>query len=301
MFGLRGTAEGRQEDPFWVTPPSPLESQALQGPVSKERREDLQTLSFALALSLVDNRGHPIEITRGSDPPDRVITTSSEPCAVELTELTITDIRRELAQARHLGRLLHAELTRGPHRFRHLAGRRIALAVIPTEQSEALEEEPLLDKLCAVLETDRGCVGDGVDVSAGFPEHWPNDNGFYGRYGPVVLMAYRDGPPGEVMVSSSCQAQVSLSQTLAAVNERVQAKDRESNDLLLMSCGMPDSRGYVCPTDQFMFRFIQEHVSHVNLCPVFLRRVILHLWGTAEWIELFKAQGAELVWPPPRV
>jgi hypothetical protein len=116
----------------------------------------------------------------------------------------------------------------------------------------------------------------------------------------VVVQSYRDGIADEILASSTCQAQISLSQTLAAVSERVQAKDLECNDLLVMSCGMLDERGYVCPVDRFMFQFLKEHVDRIHLAPTHLRGVVLHLWGTVEWIELFRSQDADLVWPPPR-
>jgi hypothetical protein len=176
--GIHGTQDGSSDDPFWLTPPSPLDAPAIQGPLSKDRREDLQTLSFALAASLVDNRGHPIGIARGGDPPDRIISANDVSIAVELTELTVSEIRSELARARQLGRLLQTELTRCSQRFQHLVGRRVALAVLPANESEPPEHAQVIQQICAMLEEDRGCVGDGVDLSAGLPDPWPNDRGF---------------------------------------------------------------------------------------------------------------------------
>lgn len=298
-IGIHGTEEGHSDDPFWATPASPLDAPILQGPLSRDRREDLQTLAFALAVSVVDNPGHPIEIARGADPPDRTFTVNGATLAVELTELTASEIRADLAQARQLGRLLETELRGDVGRFRPLVGRRIALSVLPMNVAP-YDAVQMIHQLCTMLESDRGCVGDGVDLSAGLPDPWPNQHGFYGQQGPVMVQSYRDGMPNEIVVSSSCQAQISLSQTIATVAERVQVKDRECNELLVMSCGMPDERGYVCPIDAFMFQFIKEHLDRIQLSPVRLKGVVLHLWGTPEWIDLFRSRDVPLVWPPRR-
>lgn len=288
----------REDDPFWIIPPSPLDAPILNGPISKDRREDLQILSFALMLSLSVDGGHPVGISQGDDPPDRMLHVRGVPYAVELTELTVSDVRRDLAQARRLGRQLRERLIQDAARFDHLIGRRVVLSTLPSDGGLPRDLGPLLDKLSRALEEDRGGVGDGVDFSEGAPQQWPSDRGFYGQYGPVNLSTYRDGIPNDFLVASSCQSEVRLSQTMEVLNQRIRAKDAAVSNVLLISCGMPDEGGFACPVDGFMFRFIQENLDRIHLAPTHLNGVFLHLWGSNEWIELFRSKEKELVWPP---
>ncbi|HEX2208160.1 MAG TPA: hypothetical protein VHG93_10800, partial [Longimicrobium sp.] len=275
FISLRGTQDGREDDPIFFIPSSPVDAPILQGPLSKDRREDIQMFSFALALSLALDDGHPIDIRRGDDPPDRVVHVGGVPYAVELTELTITDVRRELAQARRLGRLLHERLTREAAQYTHLMGRRVVLAILPADDGLPRDTAPLLDQLSQLLKEDRGCVGDGVDLTNGPPDHWPNNRGYYGQHGPVNLMTYGDGIAHHFLVSSNCQTEVRLSQTLQTINDRIVAKDSAASNVLLMSCGMPDERGFACPIDRYMFQFIQENADPLQLSPAYLSGVFL--------------------------
>lgn len=239
-IGLHGVEPGREDDPLWLIPPSPLDAPILDGPLTKDRREDLQILGFALAVSLTADGDHPLDIRPGGDPPDRVVRVKNGRAhPVELTELTASDVRRDLANARQLVRDLHERLRSDSARRPHLIGRRVVIAVLPPEP---LPRDPglLLDKLGVMLEEDRGCVGDGVDLSKGLPERWPMDRGLYGNLGPVFLSVYPDGVPGDIFVSGGCQAEVRLSKALETLVSRVRAKDTPASEVLLMSCGMPD-------------------------------------------------------------
>jgi len=296
MIGLQGVEPGREDDPLWLILPSPLDGTVLDGPLPKDRREDLQILGFSLAVSLTADGGHPLDIRPGGDPPDRIVRVKNgRPHSMELTELTASDVRHELAVVRQLGRDLHERLASESSRRTHLLGRRVVIAALPPEPLPR-DTRLLLDKLVELLDQDRGCVGDGMDVSKGLPERLP-DRGMYGHFGPVFVSVYADGAPGDILVSAGCQAEIRLREALQALEARVGAKDTPASEVLLMSCGMPDERGYQCPLDLFMFQFIAENRSRLSLSPRHLKGVFLHLWGTNRWLQLYRSQDP-IQWPP---
>ena len=61
--------------------------------------------------------------------------------------------------------------------------------------------------------------------------------------------------PGRPLAPETERAEI-----LAALTKRIAAKDNPPNDLLLISCGLPDRAGYVCGLDRFMFKLIAENV-----------------------------------------
>src|SRR5258706_14633357 len=122
IFGLQGTELGRDDDPIFIIPPI-LDRPVIKGPLTKDRREDLQILSFALAASLTDKGGHPLDIRPGGDPPDRIVGVHGRLQSVELTEFTISDVRQDLALARRLGRDLGERLRSNASLYSHLVGR----------------------------------------------------------------------------------------------------------------------------------------------------------------------------------
>jgi hypothetical protein len=295
IIGIQGTEPGREDDPISIIAPSPLDAPVLGGQLTKAHREDLQILSFAFAVSLTTDSGHPIDIRQGGDPPDRVVYVNGRAQFLELTELTMFDVRQELAQARHLGRALAERLKSDASRFSYLVGRRVALAVLPNEPLPR-DTGPLLDALCGLLKEDRGCVGDGVDVTKGLPERWPMDRGLYGQSGPVHVSVYPNGFLDEIFVSAECQTEIRLSETIGALELRVRAKDTQASEILVITCGMPDERGYVCAPDTSIFQFIAENRDRLRLSPKHLKGVYLHLWGTPTWLQLYRADNSVL-WP----
>jgi hypothetical protein len=295
-IGIHGTEPDREDDPLYVIPPKPLDVPALAGPLNKDRREDLQILSFALAISLTVDGGHPIEIRPGGDPPDRFIRVNGRAQSVELTELTVFDVRREFAQARKLGRDLRERLRTVASRYTHLVGRLVVISVLPGEPLPG-DTKILLDNICVLLEKDQGCVGDGVDLTKGLPDPWPNDRGFYGQSGPVHVQVYRDGLPNEIFVSGAHQANIRLSQAIHVLESRVRAKDTPPNEILVMSCGLPDDRGYRCGPDSFIFEFISKHRDRLQLSPQHLKSIFLHHWGTSAWLQLYRSEESP-PWPP---
>lgn len=295
-MGLRGHEHGDDSDPFWLVTGTPLDAPALPAPVDKERREDLQAWSFLNAVANTTGGLHPIGVRIGADPPDRLLESADETWGLELTELTLQDVRQDLARVRQLGRSLEFALRDDGERFPHLRGRVIvASAVQPENVNDA--DRPL-EAVLEALTQDLGCVGDNVDLSQGLPDHIPPD-GFYGQHGGLVLQTYRAEPiEGLPTVVTTSQAQFRRSELLALVRERVEAKDQPGNDLLLISCGLLDARGYRCPADSFLFGALLEllEAGDVDLePPTNIRAIALHHWPHDEWFELY-ADGAARPW-----
>jgi len=296
-IAMKCVPKERPEDPGWMIPASPLDVAILQGPIEKDRREDLQILSFAAMLAATGGGGgpHPVEIQCGEDPPDRVVVAGGIRHAVELTELTVSDARVDLARARAIAPKLRALLLSKRQKFTHLIGRRVVASVMPKLDKSV--ESPNVEELGAMLEKDVGYVGQDVDASDVFEKPWTSERGFYGQHGTVVLTVFPDGIPGDFFVISSGQAEIGLRDTLEALEQRIRAKDIQGNDVLLITCCLPDSRGFVCPVDEFMFRLIKEDAKGFAPKPTHLKSVLLHLWGTPEWALLYRHPDVRLAWP----
>jgi hypothetical protein len=117
----------RPDDSYAAIPAQIIDQPAIRGPISKARLEDIHLYSFLQALVLDRQANHPIEISIGDDPPDRIIRDANgETQGLELTQLTIGSIRHELAEARKFGRAVEAGLRSDQASFEHLKGRTVA-------------------------------------------------------------------------------------------------------------------------------------------------------------------------------
>ena len=139
VIGLHGVRKGRPDDPMWLVPASPFDMPAIAGPLSKDRREDLQVWTFLLAAAAQREGQHPLGVRRGEDPPDRYVQGPEREWSLELTELTLGDVRSELARARAVGRRLQEALRANPGRHGHLVGRRVVLSLLPPPTSRSPE------------------------------------------------------------------------------------------------------------------------------------------------------------------
>jgi hypothetical protein len=296
IVGMRGTTDGREGDPFWIVPSASLDRPLLPGPLTKRRREDIQLLSFLMTTIPWMHAEKPLCVLEGADPPDRIVRIGDREERVELTELTIACVRQEYATARQLGRNVERQINEGADKFRHLLGRDVSISVLDVSQlpknTKALESQ-----ICAVLMEDRGYVGEGSDFSSGLPEQWTSVRGFYPRIGSIQIVVHRGAVPDAVIVSSHSQAEISLSEAISVAENRVREKDIPSNSVLLATVGLPDSRGYVCPLDYFLFEHFKHHKIQFRTTPRHLKAVVLHVWGTPEWLYLFRSDTNPPAWP----
>ncbi|MEV6526352.1 hypothetical protein AB0M43_30890 [Longispora sp. NPDC051575] len=267
---------------------------ALRGPLETDRIEDLQILSLVEALSLRGQVEHPVSVRRPlQDPPDRIVGQGEREHSVELTNLTFVDFRSDLAKVRQLGRRLADEIQARSDTLPHLTGRYVTVSSAGDPPPRSRKEiEVAVGLIASALQEDRGFVGEGLDLTNGFPQHMP-PNGMYGSIEGVFVQVYpADQSLGMVPVIASCQAELPLAEIRESIRHRVAAKDDPRNEVLVMTLGLPDKPGYICPPDKWLFDFIVEHGPGLLPTPKHLDVVILHLWGTAEILLVYVRPGS---------
>lgn len=280
---LRGTRDGDGE-PIMLMPPSVLHHRVLPGPVPKLVVESLQTFRAVAALTAEGFFGsEAVEVLNGSDPPDRYLHVRGRRLGLELTTVTVQDLRRQLARIRRAGRLLHELLEQGD-RWAHLTGRVVHLADSPAGLS--IDPAELAAQVATVLAEDKGYQGEGVNVSAGFPEQWPNDRGFYGQVAGVFVSVMHGDGLSAVTVVATAQAEFTRAELRRLVQEQVAAKDRPGNAVILLSAALLATDGYLCPLDQWLFAMLREHGIGEPLRLQFAGAVIVHNWMSDELLIL---------------
>jgi hypothetical protein len=280
-IGIGGHPPGDPNDPF-VMVSSVLDQPFWAGPISKERREDHQLWAALEALGNCGVARHPLGVRIGEDPPDRYLVHGQRAWGTELTELTVQDVRRDLAPARRFGRDLQERLRARPSEFAHLKGRIVTLgkydaAPMPRDYSK------LLIVLEAALATDNGFVGEDVDHSRGLPSQL-GTRGMYGNHGPFHVLVNPGAGNSDMIVSASSQIQVCRSEAIAALGARVGAKDAVGNEILLVTSGLVDENGYICQADQIIFHLLREAsaagISILPQKPKYIKGVLIHLWNS---------------------
>jgi hypothetical protein len=297
--GLGGHSPGAEDDPFVILG-AVLDQPFLPGPINKDRREDLQLWSALQALAATGSLSHPLGVRQGEDPPDRYLIHGGRAWGTELTELTVQDVRQDLAPVRRFGRALQERVGARASEFPHLQGRIVTLSKLPAPPMPR-EHEQLLNELEAVLAEDKGFVGEDLDLSQGLPAQL-GTRGIYGDHGPFsVIVNPGVGSSSEIVVSAISQSQVCLSEAVAALGSRIDAKDQECNEVLVITCGLVDGYGYTCPADQAIFHLLHEALqagtSVLPQKPTHIRGILIHLWNTpflTHW-----ETGDDLPWARP--
>jgi hypothetical protein len=280
--GVGGYSPGAEDDPFVILG-AVLDQPFLAGPVSKDRREDLQLWSVLQALAAAGAARHPLGVRQGDDPPDRYLVHGSRIWGTELTELTVQDVRQDLAPVRRFGRALQQRVWARASEFPHLRGRTVTLAKLP-DPSMPRDHEQLLHDLEAVLAEDKGFVGEDLDLSRGLPAQL-GTRGIYGDHGPFNIVVNPGvGGSDDIVISAFSQSQVHMSEAIAALGRRVAAKDKDGNEVLVITCGLIDENGYTCPADQSIFQMlrdaVQADISVLPQKPANIRGILIHLWNT---------------------
>jgi hypothetical protein len=200
----------------------------------------------------------------------------------ELTELTVQDVRHDLAPVRRFGRELQERLRARSSDFAHLKGRLVTLAKLD-DSPMPKDYRQLLTELEGVFAADRGFVGEDVDLIQGLPEQL-GTRGMYGDHGPFNVLVNPAAGNSDIVVSASSQTQLRRSDAIAALSARVAAKDKIDNEILLVTCGLVDEKGYTCPADQIIFHFLRESsaagVSILPQKPTHIKGVLMHLWNS---------------------
>lgn len=270
-------------EPFMMPLGGVLDQPRLfKGPIGKQQLEDLQLWSVLKILALNKGTPHPLS-TRPvvPDPPDRIISHETREWPTELTELTIENLRGDLARVRSVGRQLQQCLQERPSEFSHLNGRTVMLA---KRDGQALPRDTrqLLADLVQALTYDKGFFGE--DLGSG-PDM---SRGVYGTYGPFNITVNKTSPDGQVIVSATCQSELFRSEVIEAFRKCVDEKDVPENEIVIISCGLPDKQGYICPYDHAIFLTLQKAVAEgMDIVPESLAHIsggLVHLWETDQLI-----------------
>jgi len=259
-----------------------LDQQVFAGPVDKDRIEDLQIWSAMQALAFLGVLRHPLSIRPGGDPPDRIISCGNDTWGAELTELTIQDVRQDLAPVRTFGRKLQQRLRDQAERFSHLRGRVVMLTKL-RDQALPRRFDHMLGEVEQALEVDKGYFGEDMDWSDGPPERL-GERGRYGNHGAFSIVVNRTPNDGEVQVSATSQFELHRAKTLAALEARIAAKDKVGNQIIIVTCGLPDRQGYACPSDHDLFNVLlqaaKEGIPVLTNPLTYANGVLIHLWGS---------------------
>jgi hypothetical protein len=255
-----------------------LEQPFVPGPVDKHRREDLQTWAALHALTSIGVARHPLGVLTG-DKPDRQLVHGNRAWPTELTQLTVDNLRRQdLAQVRAFGRRLRLGVQSRPSEYQHLQGRIVTITKQPDEVLPK-DDQHLLADLETALAENKGFVGEGHDLTNGLPMQL-GSRGFYGKHGPFDVIAQAHPGANEIAISASCQIPVRRSEAIAALGDRIAAKDKPQNEILIVTCGVPDEYGYVCVADHAIFQFLWESrqagIDIIPKKPAHLRAVLIH-------------------------
>jgi hypothetical protein len=171
-IALGGHEADKPDDPMF-TVPQMADVPHFAGPVSQQRLEDLQLFGFLVAVSSTGGN-HPITIeVPPRDPPDRMLRCGGAAWGIELTELTLEDVRSELGPIRAAGRRLQAALRQSTE-HEHLRGRPVTATVVkPEEFPRDIDTD--IAAAVEILKADKGAMSDvQFDSTQGMPTQLPN-------------------------------------------------------------------------------------------------------------------------------
>lgn len=300
--------DGNPDDPIYHIPTSQADHRVLPGAgYGKDTLEDLQLWAWLTALAFNQIVPGPVGVRPGTDSPDRILAVDGTEYPLELTVLTVQQLRTRLGGVRKLARLVHERLHDEPSGFVHLAGRTIVIAAFDLDRAPppGTRRTDVAEQVVTALREDRGFMGDNLDsnrlAAEGLPTTLDLSGGDYGEFAGLKVRAERSavstGDP--VTVVGAAQAEFRLIEAQTLVKEIIAKKDVPENRILLISAGAPDSDGFACPLDFWLFDALWQHGLGGRPHPAHLDCVVLQAWGKPLVAELYRRPGAALPWPPP--
>lgn len=301
MLAFRGIENGNESDPGWFVPAFPFYMSLFPEGLTKDQWEDLQVFDWLNYMTLTSRIESPVEIALGNDPPDRLLIKHKQSYGLELRQLTLFSIRKELAPVRDFGQRLQALLRQRRNEFPHLIGKKAFIALTGSAINRTEFNEQLTDSIILALSKDLGVFGEDVvfGPDGSFPAKWPETHrGFYGNIGPFILQVQSSGLADDIQVVCAAQCQVKLSEAISALKNAVSEKDIQGNDVLLITCGLPDVRGFQCPLDYWLFRHIADQKARICefLQPKHIQSIIIRAWNGPETFELYRKESRILPW-----
>ena len=301
MFVLGGTTESGEE--IRSITATVYSDHRIADRLSQEMIEDQQFLDFARAAQL---RGElpAIECYQRppSDPPDLLVTTRGREYAVELTSITTPEVSRQrLSEIRAIGHKLSELIRSDSERFAHLVGKTVSLAEMASDdqrppKTNARRMLEIVNRLGDALGPQIGTVDYTPLTSPEAPVGTviPGNIAMRGRVqvDETYWLEVHKAPDETATphVVANCQVSLYPRRVAQTFVERVQKKDRPGNEFLLVTTGLPDKQGYVCPADHWVFHVLQEQAlaGKIELPqPRYLRQIVLNHWGQPPWTISF--------------
>lgn len=265
--------------------------------------EDRQFLDFAQSAQQRGELPMDLSVARPpSDPPDLLVTTRGHQHGVELTSITTPEVSRQRlsevrAIGRHLGELVRSDSTR----FAHLVGKQVILSEMASDgqrppRAHRRRTEEIVDQLAQALGPEIGTVD---------RTPWTNPESPVGTVVPAEIamrgrarveqyywLEVHQGADNVAAphVVANCQVELARRVVADTLIERIQRKDREGTDFVLVTTGLPNNEGYVCPADSHIFHILHQQAveGHLRIPPLgHITQVAINHWGYPPWTMVF--------------
>lgn len=240
---------------------------------------------------VLGRREHPFwGVDRGADPPDISAETADGTVGIECTRLALP----QRQQAHGLFRAVRQRIaSTPPEHFAALSGHIVYLWFNADDGSIALpfsrpEEEAtadLVNSMTAYRPDPSELWIEGSQLPDPPPElsmnRTPGGAAFYcvpmtNAAPDTVLFSYAGFEIGLAFTTRH-----SAASEWKALFDRILTKDADGSDWLLISAGAPDKRGITYPSEEALAEFLLAHPHDLPEL-THLKRVTLHLWGSAK-------------------
>ncbi|ABM15143.1 hypothetical protein [Mycolicibacterium vanbaalenii] len=294
------------DDTWEVLPAQPIQSKCT-APLSKQVHENMQLSDFLTMAQLGGLVGDIRNIEwLADDPPDASVTMADgQVFAVELSSISVTDVTRSrLSELRMIEDALVQRIADDVASYPHLFGRTVALSELASDgnrppKRNSAQMTALVDRFAEELRTDFGVVGTAAD-GPGIPEVITFDAANIGRrYIEQYSVETWQTGAADVKPQFVSSAQIDVSHNLLC--ERIikvaEAKDKSTNQVLVITTGIVDRRGYRIPSDRYVFRIAFELAKTRLKLPAlnYLNQVILHFWSEPRFLVLYQREGAPVL------
>jgi hypothetical protein len=242
--------------------------------------------------------------TRGSEPPDFVVHTRGTTSGWELTSFTVAQRR---AANSLFGRVRGAVALQQRHRIGHLSGYQVNTwfgtssepAGLPYRRTDDAAVDELVEFLVSYTPDPSQFVVPGgpppeqlVNAS---PVTAPNEVRFF----CVPLLGAVPATPFYALtgflLGLSFQSEHGLADEWSRLHEKIARKDRQGNDVLLISAGAPDSLGQSHLAEEVLANWMLSDPQPTEA--VHLKAVFLHFWSSGAAYSLL-GERPKALWAP---
>lgn len=297
LLALHGRADGGSGGPFlaicyewpisWLRTTEAIEQFDLEWFCLQRYRTD-----HALANGTIPF----LDVAKGNDPPDAVITTSEGQLGVECTGLTIGARRGAHGLFRHIRRMIALQ---PPVVFAALSGHMVymwfnesdSVLTRPYRQNDEAAAKELVEALAAYRPQPENFwrpEGSGIPRQAPDLKMHKTTAGASFYCTPIVTAA----PSTVLFTTAGFEISFAFTTTHVAEQEwvalwkRVKVKDREGSDWLLISAGAPDQHGNLYPAEEALADLLLTNPTALEPLKN-LKRVTIHSWGTGKAVDIW--------------